>query len=194
MSGFGERFRRAGYQVPKPLIEVEGRPIIAHVVEMFPGEADFIFICNEEHLGNPDYRMESVLRQICPTGRIIGIPAHKLGPVHAVLQVEQMIDPDRPVVVNYCDFTCYWAYEDFTHTTIFTAGSLYFVLRSAGFEQVKFIDPTGCAGSSTLGRILRRALVCWYRTKIAFWNRVTGSSFHLPSPQIFTFELKALAR
>lgn len=89
---------------------------------------------------------------------------------------------------------CYWAYEDFTHTTIFTAGSLYFVLRSAGFQQVEFIDPAGCAGSSALGRILRRALVCWYRTRIAFWNRVTGSSFHLPSPQIFTFELKALAR
>lgn len=26
MAGFGERFRRAGYRVPKPLIEVEGRP------------------------------------------------------------------------------------------------------------------------------------------------------------------------
>ena len=120
MSGFGERFRRAGYQVPKPLIEIEGRPIIAHVVEMFPGETDFIFICNEDHLGSPDYRIESVLRQICPTGRIIGIPAHKLGPVHAVLQVEQMIDPDRPVVVNYCDFTCYW---DWTHFKEFVAGS-----------------------------------------------------------------------
>ena len=26
MSGFGERFRKVGYEVPKPLIEVEGRP------------------------------------------------------------------------------------------------------------------------------------------------------------------------
>src|ERR1700704_6380930 len=44
MSGFGERFRRAGYDIPKPLIEVEGKPIVAHVVDMFPGETDFIFI------------------------------------------------------------------------------------------------------------------------------------------------------
>ena len=29
---------------------------------------------------------------------------------------------------------CYWAYEDFTHSTLFTAGSLLFVLRSAGFS------------------------------------------------------------
>ena len=44
MSGFGERFRRAGYSIPKPLIEVDGKPIIQHVIEMFPGEEKFIFI------------------------------------------------------------------------------------------------------------------------------------------------------
>ena len=46
MSGFGERFRAVGYTVPKPLIRVEGKPIIQHVVEMFSAEDDFIFICN----------------------------------------------------------------------------------------------------------------------------------------------------
>ena len=50
MSGFGERFRKAGYDIPKPLIELEGKPIIAHVIDMFPGETDFTFICNQEHL------------------------------------------------------------------------------------------------------------------------------------------------
>ena len=37
MSGFGERFRKVGYKVPKPLIEIEGKPIIAHVIDMIPG-------------------------------------------------------------------------------------------------------------------------------------------------------------
>ncbi len=113
MSGFGERFRRAGYTVPKPLIEIDGKPIIAHVIDMFPGELDFIFICNQDHLNNPDYRMEEILRQYCPTGRVVGIPGHKLGPIHAVRQVEHLIDPDGPVVVNYCDFTCYWDWHHF---------------------------------------------------------------------------------
>jgi NDP-sugar pyrophosphorylase family protein len=54
MSSFGERFRRAGYTVPKPLIEVDGKPIISHVIDLFPGETNFIFICNEDHLDNPD--------------------------------------------------------------------------------------------------------------------------------------------
>lgn len=113
MSGFGERFRRAGYNVPKPLIEVEGKPIVAHVIDMFPGESDFTFICNQEHLNEPAFRMEAILKEYCPSARVVGIPAHKLGPVNAVRQVEHLLDPTQPVVVNYCDFTCYWDWDHF---------------------------------------------------------------------------------
>jgi len=113
MSGFGERFRRAGYAVPKPLIEIDGKPIIAHVIDMFPSETNFIFICNQEHLNEPTYRMEAILKVFCPSGRIIGIPPHKLGPVYAVRQVEHLLDPKEPVIVNYCDFTCYWDWHHF---------------------------------------------------------------------------------
>jgi dTDP-glucose pyrophosphorylase len=113
MSGFGERFRLAGYAVPKPLIEIDGKPIIAHVIDLFPGESDFIFICNQEHLDEPEYRMEAVLREYCPSGQIVGIPPHKLGPINAVRQVEHLLDPLAPVIVNYCDFTCYWDWGHF---------------------------------------------------------------------------------
>ena len=44
MSGFGERFRARGFNVPKPLIPVAGRPIIEHVLEMYPDELDVLFI------------------------------------------------------------------------------------------------------------------------------------------------------
>ena len=44
MSGSGTRFLKAGYTVPKPLIEVDGKPLIEHVVNMYPGEKDIIFI------------------------------------------------------------------------------------------------------------------------------------------------------
>lgn len=113
MSGFGERFRRAGYAVPKPLIEVDGKPIIAHVIALFPGETDFIFICNEDHLADPAFDMRGILQKYCPTGRIVGIPAHKLGPVNAVLMAGDLIDPDKPTIVNYCDFNCLWDWAAF---------------------------------------------------------------------------------
>ena len=113
MSGYGERFRRAGYEVPKPLIEVEGKPIIAHVIDLFPGEVDFRFICNSEHLDDPRYEMRKVLERYCPSGKIYGIDPHKLGPVHAVQKIRKFLDPDKPVIVNYGDFTCYWDWAHF---------------------------------------------------------------------------------
>ncbi len=115
MSGFGERFRKAGYTVPKPLIQVDGKPIIEYIVEMFPGETNFIFICNQEHLNNSEYKLEETLNRICPTGKVIAIESHKLGPVYAVSKVFDLVNPDEPTIVNYCDFTCYWDYQHFKH-------------------------------------------------------------------------------
>lgn len=113
MSGFGERFRAAGYKMPKPLIEVEGRPIISHVIDLFPGETDFIFICNRDHLIDPTFNLAKILYKYCPTGLVLGIDAHKLGPVHAVLEVKKHVKTDSQIVVNYCDFACYWDWLDF---------------------------------------------------------------------------------
>ncbi len=118
MSGFGERFRKAGYTVPKPLIQVDGKPIIEYVINMFPGETNFSFICNEDHLNNNNYQMKEILTEACPSGRIIGIKPHKLGPVHAVLQIDSHIDDIEPVIVNYCDFSCYWHYDGFKEFVI----------------------------------------------------------------------------
>ncbi len=115
MSGFGERFRAAGYETPKPLIEVDGKPIVGHVLDMFPGVEKVVFICNQDHLTEPKYRMAEILKELCPTGVIVPIAAHKLGPVHAVLSALHELDLSQPVVVNYADFTCRWSFEDFSN-------------------------------------------------------------------------------
>jgi NDP-sugar pyrophosphorylase family protein len=115
MSGFGERFRSAGYSVPKPLIPIDGKTIIEHVIDLFPGEHNFIFVCNRDHLQNPDYRMQEILQRACPTGKIVAIAPHRKGPVHAVMQAIDYLDLEKQVVINYCDFTCFWDWPDFKH-------------------------------------------------------------------------------
>ena len=51
MSGLGKRFVEMGYKDPKPLIIVDGLPIIEHVVNLFDKKNDkYIFICNDLHL------------------------------------------------------------------------------------------------------------------------------------------------
>ena len=62
MSGFGERFRRAGHRLPKPLIEVDGKPTIAHVVGMFDADCEFVFVCNQDHLADPAYLIDRAFK------------------------------------------------------------------------------------------------------------------------------------
>lgn len=114
MSGAGARFVAAGYTTLKPLIKVEGKPIIEHVINLFPGETDFLFICSTDALATTQLR--EVLQRVCPRGRIVAIEPHKRGPVHAVLQARSLIRLDSPVIVNYCDFSMEWNYSHFKET------------------------------------------------------------------------------
>ena len=86
MVGESVRFEKAGYKVPKFLLKINNQYIIEHIIDLFPGEKDFLFICNKKHLANKKLRLTSILKKKCPDGKIIGIKSHKLGPVYSVLK------------------------------------------------------------------------------------------------------------
>jgi 2-polyprenyl-3-methyl-5-hydroxy-6-metoxy-1,4-benzoquinol methylase len=88
----------------------------------------------------------------------------------------------------------YWAYEDFTHHTVYTSGSLHYVLSKAGFSSVEFIDTDCTEGMQWSRRLLKRTLLSLYRANYRLWNRITGSATHASSPDIFSYEIKAVAR
>ncbi len=115
MSGIGKRFIDAGYKDPKPLIVIDGKPIIEHVCDLFPKEDKFTFICNSKHL--KETNIKEILLSIKAKANVIEIPNHKKGPVYAVSLIENLIDDDEEVIVNYCDFGTYWDYEDFLNHT-----------------------------------------------------------------------------
>ena len=89
---------------------------------------------------------------------------------------------------------CYWRYEDFTHTIIFTAGSMIYALKSAGYKQIEFLDPNDIYKHGPIMKLVKIILLTIFKTNKKFWNKVTGTSFHAPSPEIYTFELKVLAK
>jgi NDP-sugar pyrophosphorylase family protein len=109
MSGMGKRFVAAGYTQPKPLIEVDGLPIIKHVMDLFPGETDIHCICNKEHIETTD--MRSILEGYGATVHVI--ESHVLGPVYAALQIADRIADDEEVIVSYCDYGTVWDYAAF---------------------------------------------------------------------------------
>jgi NDP-sugar pyrophosphorylase family protein len=114
MAGHGQRFADAGYKLPKPLIEVDGKPMVEHVVGLFSPDDRYTFLCQEQHLRETG--MEATLRRIAPQGAIIPISVeskHK-GPVAGILRAADRIDVRaEPTIINYCDFSLDWEYADF---------------------------------------------------------------------------------
>ena len=102
MSGFGNRYQRAGYTQPKPLIPVDGAPMIERVLAGFPKDGNYLFVINAIHAETTP--LVSVLRALRPQARIRVIAPHKDGPVRTILDCEADIADDEDVCVNYCDF------------------------------------------------------------------------------------------
>jgi NDP-sugar pyrophosphorylase family protein len=111
MTGLGKRFKEAGYTDPKPLIDVDGKPMIEHVIGLFPGETNVLAICNSVHLVETNLRSE--LTRICPTAMILSVPYRGKGPVDTVLYVDDFISDDDEVIVSYCDYGTEWDYQRF---------------------------------------------------------------------------------
>ncbi len=80
MTGISSRFTAAGYDRPKALIEVDGQTVIDHVVDMFPGWDDVLFLCNADHLADPRLGLRERLLARRPSATVVEVPAHKLGP------------------------------------------------------------------------------------------------------------------
>ena len=49
MAGRGKRFEAAGYSFPKPLIDVENKPMIQIIIENLNLPGKYIFLCQKEH-------------------------------------------------------------------------------------------------------------------------------------------------
>lgn len=113
MSGISKRFIDAGYSIPKYLLPVGEKTIISHVVDMFPGKNEFTFICNEDHLARQDLDLKNYLRKLVPNCKVFSIKPHKMGPVYALYKIIESIRDEEPVIINYCDFSCYWDFEEF---------------------------------------------------------------------------------
>lgn len=114
MAGTGDRFVKAGYTDPKPLISVNNKMIIEYICDMFDKNDDeIIFICNDIHLKTTN--MRNILETLVPNCKIFSIPNHKKGPVFTIIDanIYDYIKDDEEVIVCYCDNPYLWDYNNF---------------------------------------------------------------------------------
>ncbi|MDI6808611.1 MAG: NTP transferase domain-containing protein [Candidatus Eisenbacteria bacterium] len=111
MAGFGDRYLRAGYTQPKPLIPVDGVPMIERVLSCFPQESKFLFAINRRHADETE--LPEVLRKLRPGAATVLVEPHKDGPVRTVLSCARHLPDDEDILLNYCDFGVDWSFENF---------------------------------------------------------------------------------
>lgn len=106
MAGAGSRFSQAGYTFPKPLIEVNGKPMIQVVVENLNIEAHYIFLVQKEHYQK--YNLKQLLSLISPNCDIIQVDGITEGAACTTLLAKEFINSSDPLLIANSDQYVEW--------------------------------------------------------------------------------------
>jgi len=116
MAGRGERFSSVGYDVPKPLIDIKGKPMIEWAVESlgFSSESThYIFIVRKYEQSSFNERLNVVLDGITKNKTVYSVDYITEGPCSTCLLAERSINNDSPLVICNCDQVMKWNGEYF---------------------------------------------------------------------------------
>jgi HAD superfamily hydrolase (TIGR01509 family) len=113
MAGAGSRFSVAGYTFPKPLVEVNGQPMIRTVVENLNIEAHYIYIVRKEHYEK--YNLQYMLNMITPGCDVIQVDELTEGACCTTLLAEQLINNDQPLLIANSDQYLEWDSSEFMY-------------------------------------------------------------------------------
>jgi NDP-sugar pyrophosphorylase family protein len=108
MAGAGSRFFNVGYSTPKPLLDVEGFPMVIQAVNCLPETTNKIFICQNEHLTNYDIK-KNILEHY-PNSQVFGIDNITEGQLCTceLAFKNYNINLKHPVLISACDNGVYY--------------------------------------------------------------------------------------
>jgi NDP-sugar pyrophosphorylase family protein len=101
MGGEGRQFIERGYTFPKPLVEIDGKPLIELVVEnLTPSEPhQFVFVCRQDHVQS--YALSDVLHLVAPGCEVVTMRQPTAGALCSVLlAMEHLAKDDELLVAN----------------------------------------------------------------------------------------------
>jgi len=113
MAGAGSRFKKAGYTFPKPLIDVNGKPMIQTVVENLNIEGNFIYVVQKSH--REEYNLDTLLNLITPNCKIVEVDGITEGAACTALLAKEYIDNDNPLFFANSDQFVEWDSNEFMY-------------------------------------------------------------------------------
>ena len=106
LAGKGSRFQKQGYLFPKPLIEVNDKPMIQKVIENISIDANYFFIVLKEHVDK--YNLNYVLKNLEPNCKIIVCDNITEGAACTSLLARKYIDNNNPLLMANSDQIIKW--------------------------------------------------------------------------------------
>lgn len=113
MAGAGSRFEQAGYTFPKPLIDVNGKPMIQVVVENLNVDGRFIYVVQKKH--REKYNLDSLLNLITPGCKIVEVDGLTEGAACTTLLAKEFIDNGEPLLMANSDQFVEWNSNEFLY-------------------------------------------------------------------------------
>lgn len=111
MGGAGSRFFKDGFVMPKPLIEINGKPFFywaTRSLEKYIDIADLTFVVLNEHI--TEFKIDENIKKYFPKAKIASVDFEdvKSGPVMTCLAGISNIHDEQPILFNDCDhmFRC----------------------------------------------------------------------------------------
>jgi HAD superfamily hydrolase (TIGR01509 family) len=113
MAGAGSRFEKAGYTFPKPLIDVDGKPMIQVVVDNLNIDANYIYVVQKTHRAK--YNLDTLLNLITPSCTIVEVEQVTEGAACTALLAKDHINNEAPLFFANSDQFVEWDSNEFMY-------------------------------------------------------------------------------
>jgi NDP-sugar pyrophosphorylase family protein len=102
MAGRGQRYRDAGYKVPKPLIMVDGKPMFLRALDSIKAiDFDLYLIIREDT--DIEYDLGTQIKEAYPTAKVKVLSFETRGATESVMAIEKKLDFKAPLLILDCD-------------------------------------------------------------------------------------------
>ena len=105
MAGEGTRFPKDTYKVPKPLIEIDGIPMIQRSINSLGLNGTYHFIIRKDSYYD---QVCTLLHNILPSSKIISVEETTKGPASSCLLFKDFINNEDELVIANCDQIMWW--------------------------------------------------------------------------------------
>lgn len=121
MAGEGSRFKQVGYKVPKPLIPINGKPMIMHVVDNLNIDANYIFAIRKDH--EEDFSISEQLLKYVPNAKFVIVDSLTEGAACTTLLAKELINNDKELMIVNSD-----------QLVVFNSGEFYHAMNNENID------------------------------------------------------------